>query len=125
MEPNCDLIFAPAIPTDIHGIKILRQPSDSKLAELGVTSWPIWESTPRKFPWKFKKTETMYFLEGKVKVTIDDNHKEEEQKALELMAGDLVVIPKDKKVVVDVTEAVKKHYYREYEIVKSESPSKA
>lgn len=66
----------------------------------------------------------MYFLEGKVKVTIDKQHKEEEA-ALELMAGDLVVIPKGMTVVVDVTEAVKKHYYRDLEIVKSESPSKA
>lgn len=41
MELNYDLIFAPDIPTDIHGIKILRQPSDAKLAELGVASWPM------------------------------------------------------------------------------------
>ncbi|KAF8105927.1 hypothetical protein N665_0151s0020 [Sinapis alba] len=124
MEPNCDSVFAPAIPTDIHGIKILKQPSDAKLVELGVASWPIWESIPCKFPWTFKKTETMYFLEGKVKVTIDEQQKEEEI-TLELMAGDLVVIPKGMTVVVDVTEAVKKHYYRDSEIVKSESPSKA
>ncbi|CAA7033231.1 unnamed protein product [Microthlaspi erraticum] len=117
MELNYDSIFAPAIPIDIHGMKILRQPSDAKLAELGVASWPIWESVPRKFPWKFKNTETMYFLEGKVKVTIGEHHKEEE--IIELMAGDLVVIPKDMKVVVDVTEDVKKHYYRAPEIVKS------
>ncbi|XP_056861945.1 uncharacterized protein LOC108846318 isoform X1 [Raphanus sativus] len=123
MEPNCDSVFAPAIPTDIHGVKILKQPSDAKLVELGVASWPIrWESIPCKFPWTFKKTETMYFLEGKVKVTIDKQHKEEEV-ALELMAGDLVVIPKGMTVVVDVTEAVKKHYYRD--LVKSESPSQA
>ncbi|CAH8303170.1 unnamed protein product [Eruca vesicaria subsp. sativa] len=122
MEPNFDLVFAPAIPTDVHGVKILRQPSDTKLVELGVASWPIrWESIPRKFPWKFKKTETMYFLEGKVKVTIVEQHKEEV--ALELIAGDLVVIPKGMTVIVDVTEAVKKHYYRDLEIVKSPSKS--
>ncbi|XP_048631979.1 uncharacterized protein BNAA03G24310D isoform X3 [Brassica napus] len=84
-----------------------------------------WESIPRKFPWKFKKTETMYFLEGKLKVTIDEQQKEEKEVAFELTAGDLVVIPKGMTVVVDVTEAVKKHYYRDSEIVKYESPSKA
>ncbi|CAF2125092.1 hypothetical protein HID58_010557 [Brassica napus] len=125
MEPNCDSVFAPAIPTDIHGVKILRKPSDAKLVELGVASWPVWESIPRKFPWKFKKTETMYFLEGKLKVTIDEQQKEEKEVAFELTAGDLVVIPKGMTVVVDVTEAVKKHYYRDSEIVKYESPSKA
>lgn len=41
MEPNCDSIFTPAIPTEIHGIKILKQPSDAKLTELGVASWPM------------------------------------------------------------------------------------
>lgn len=28
------------IPTEIHGVKILRQASDTKLAQLGVASWP-------------------------------------------------------------------------------------
>lgn len=41
MEPNRDSIFAPAIPIDIHGVKLLRQTSDAKLAELGVASWPL------------------------------------------------------------------------------------
>ncbi|VVB08708.1 unnamed protein product [Arabis nemorensis] len=120
MEPNCDSIFAPAIPTEILGIKILKQPSDAKLTELGVASWPIWESIPRKFPWKFKKTETMYFVEGKLKVKV-----EEEEAAVEIMAGNLVVFPKDMKVFVDVTEAVKKRYYRESEMLESERPPKA
>lgn len=41
MELNSDLIFSPAIPSEIHGVKLLRQTSDVKLAELGVTSWPL------------------------------------------------------------------------------------
>ncbi|XP_010421948.1 PREDICTED: uncharacterized protein LOC104707317 [Camelina sativa] len=110
MELNHDSIFAPAVPNEIHGIKLLRQTSDAKLAELGVVSWPLWESIPRKFPWQFKNTETMYFVEGKLKGKVEEHHKEGE--ALELRAGDLVVFPKDMKVFVDVTEDVKKHYYR-------------
>ncbi|XP_010455427.1 PREDICTED: uncharacterized protein LOC104737029 [Camelina sativa] len=121
MELNLDSIFAPAVPNEIHGIKLLRQTSDAKLAELGVASWPLWESIPRKFPWQFKNTETMYFVEGQLKVKVEEHHKEGE--ALELMAGDLVVFPKDMKVFVDVTEEVKKRYYRgEGEIVESELP---
>ncbi|CAL9232296.1 unnamed protein product [Arabidopsis halleri] len=120
MELNGDSIFSPAIPSEIHGVKLLRQTSDVKLVELGVTSWPLWESIPRKFSWNFKKTETMYFVEGRMKVRVEEHHKEGE--ALELMAGDLVVFPKDMKVFVDVTENVKKRYYRESEIEESELP---
>ncbi|ESQ38537.1 hypothetical protein EUTSA_v10029048mg [Eutrema salsugineum] len=100
--------FASAIPTEIHGVKILRQASDAKLAQLGVASWPKWEGSPSKFPWTFKKTETMYFVEGKIKVNVDGY--EEEEEAFEIGKGDVVVFPKDMRVVWEITEAVKKHY---------------
>lgn len=67
-----------------------------------------WEGTPSKFPWTFKKTETMYFVEGKVIVNVDGYDKEEE--AFEIGKGDVVVFSKDMKVVWEITEAVKKHY---------------
>lgn len=67
-----------------------------------------WEGTPSKFPWKFKKTETMYFLEGKIKVNVDGYDKEEE--AFEIGKGDVVVFPKDMKCVWEIIEDVKKHY---------------
>ncbi|OAP00895.1 hypothetical protein AXX17_AT4G11530 [Arabidopsis thaliana] len=41
MELNHDSIFAPEVPTEIHGVKVMRQTSDAKLAELGVTSWQL------------------------------------------------------------------------------------
>ncbi|CAE6130899.1 unnamed protein product [Arabidopsis arenosa] len=96
------------IRTEIHGVKILRQASDTKLAQLGVASWPKWEGAPSKFPWEFKKTETIYFVEGKVKVNVDGFDEEEE--TFEIGKGDVVVFPKDMKVVWEITEAVKKHY---------------
>ncbi|KAF2577874.1 hypothetical protein F2Q68_00002251 [Brassica cretica] len=95
-------------PIEIHGVKILRQPSDSKLAQLGVSSWPKWEGGPSKFPWTFKKTETMYFVEGKIKVNVDGYDREED--VFEIGKGNVVVFPKDMKVVWEITEAVKKHY---------------
>ncbi|KFK32005.1 hypothetical protein AALP_AA6G187700, partial [Arabis alpina] len=70
-----------------------------------------WEGTPSKFPWTFKKTETMYLVEGKVIVNVDGYDKEEE--AFEIGKGDVVVFPKDMKVVWEITEAVKKHYILE------------
>ncbi|XP_006286584.2 uncharacterized protein LOC17884415 [Capsella rubella] len=95
-------------PIDIHGVKILRQASDAKLAQLGVSSWPKWEGAPSKFPWEFKKTETMFFVEGKVKVNVDGYDKKDE--TFEIGKGDVVVFPKDMKVVWEITEAVKKRY---------------
>ncbi|CAH2070883.1 unnamed protein product [Thlaspi arvense] len=106
--PPSDSNLASVIPIEIHGVKILRQASDTKLAELGVASWPTWEGSPSKFPWTFKKTETMYFVEGKIKVYVDGY--EEEEEAFQIGKGDVVVFFKDMKVVWEITEAVKKHY---------------
>uniref|UniRef100_A0A7N0VAB6 (S)-ureidoglycine aminohydrolase cupin domain-containing protein n=1 Tax=Kalanchoe fedtschenkoi TaxID=63787 RepID=A0A7N0VAB6_KALFE len=91
--------------TEIFGVKIVRNPPQSKLTQLGVSSWRTWEGGPSKFPWTFTATETMYFLEGKVKVECDGHEGE-----FEIGAGDLVVFPKGMKVTWDITEAVKKHF---------------
>lgn len=64
-----------------------------------------WEGHPSKFPWEFKATETMYLLDGKVKVYVDGH-----DESFDIGAGDLVVFRKGMKVTWDITEAVKKHY---------------
>lgn len=64
-----------------------------------------WGCSPSKFPWIFTAKETMYLLEGKVKVYCDGY-----DGSFEIGAGDLVEFPKGMKVTWDVTEAVNKHY---------------
>ncbi|GMY19266.1 putative rmlC-like jelly roll protein [Fagus crenata] len=91
--------------TERFGVKIESNPPETKLTELGVTTWPKWECGPSKFPWEFTATETMFLLEGKVKVYVDGY-----DESFEIGAGDLVVFPKGMKVTWDVTEAVNKHY---------------
>ncbi|KAJ4713921.1 RmlC-like cupins superfamily protein [Melia azedarach] len=91
--------------TEIFGVKIEKNPPQSKISELGVTSWPKWGCPPSKFPWTFTATETMYLLEGKVKVYVDGS-----EGSFEIGAGDLVVFPKGMKITWDVIEAVNKHY---------------
>ncbi|KAH7568421.1 hypothetical protein JRO89_XS07G0296600 [Xanthoceras sorbifolium] len=121
--------------TEIFGVKIEKNPPPSKLAHLGVTSWPnfaleyagqeeksriedrlgyhgyqiiiliMWGCPPSKFPWTFTATETMYLLEGKVKVNVDGY-----DGSFEIGAGDLVVFPKGMKITWDVVESVSKHY---------------
>ncbi|KAH0974105.1 hypothetical protein GBA52_016004 [Prunus armeniaca] len=91
--------------TNAFGVKVEKNPAQSKLTELGVTAWPKWSSGPRKFPWSFTATETMYLLEGKVIVQVDGH-----EGSFTIGAGDLAVFPKGMKVTWDVIEAVNKHY---------------
>ncbi|XP_050376245.1 uncharacterized protein LOC126793691 [Argentina anserina] len=93
------------LPTNAFGVKVEKNPTQSQLTELGVTTWPKWECGPSKFPWSFKTTETMYLLKGKVNVEVDGH-----EGYFEIEAGDLVVFPKGMKVTWDVIEGVNKHY---------------
>ncbi|XP_061342681.1 uncharacterized protein LOC133288874 [Gastrolobium bilobum] len=95
-----------AMPTyEIFGVKIEKNPPQSKLTELGVTTWSKWEGGPTKIPWSFAAEETMYLLEGKVKVTVEGS-----DGSFEIGAGDLVIFPKGMNITWEVIEAVKKHY---------------
>ncbi|XP_074263187.1 uncharacterized protein LOC141585998 [Silene latifolia] len=91
--------------TEIFGVKIEKNPPQSKLDQLGVTTWPKYSGQPGKMPWTFEGEETMYLLEGKVKVSVDGH-----EGSFEIAAGDLAVFPKGMKITWDVLEAVNKHY---------------
>lgn len=90
---------------EIFGVKIERNPSQFKLDQLGVASWPTWTGTPSQIPWAFAAKETMYLLQGKVKVYCDGH-----DDFFEIGAGDLVEFPKGMKITWHVIETVKKHY---------------
>jgi len=75
------------------------------LTEESVRTFNRWEGGPLKIPWSFEEEETMYILEGKVNVTI-----EESIGSFEIGGGDLVVFPKGMNITWDVTKPVKKHY---------------
>lgn len=48
------------------GIRIIdRHPSQSRLAELGIRSWPKWGCPPGKFALKYDAEETCYIVKGK------------------------------------------------------------
>lgn len=81
----------------IHGLLLM-----AKLLRHAMNRWGC---PPSKFPWTFTATETMYLLEGKVKVYVDGS-----EGSFEIGAGDLVVFPKGMKITWDVIEAVNKHY---------------
>ncbi|XP_019441142.1 PREDICTED: uncharacterized protein LOC109346182 isoform X1 [Lupinus angustifolius] len=91
--------------TEKLGIKIQRNPPESKLTELGVRQWPKWGCPPSKFPWTYEAKETCYILEGEVKVTPNGANE-----SVEIGAGDLVVFPKGMSCTWNVSVGVDKHY---------------
>ncbi|XP_021748111.1 uncharacterized protein LOC110713967 [Chenopodium quinoa] len=88
------------------GVKIDKNPPQSKLDELQVNTWSKWSGQPMKIPWTFEAEETMYLLEGKVKVSVDG-----QEGSFEIGGGDLVVFPNGMKITWEVLEAVTKHYH--------------
>ncbi|KAJ9152377.1 hypothetical protein P3X46_025948 [Hevea brasiliensis] len=98
-------VKAEAITTEKSGVKIVRNPPESKLTELGVRSWPKWGCPASKFPWTYSAKEICYLLEGKVKVYPDGS-----TDAVEIGAGDLVEFPKGMSCTWDVSVGVDKHY---------------
>ncbi|KAK6911293.1 (S)-ureidoglycine aminohydrolase, cupin domain [Dillenia turbinata] len=86
-------------------IIVEKNPSDSRLSELGIKSWPKWGCPPGKFTLKFDAEETCYLLKGKVKA-----YPKGSSEYVEFGAGDLVIIPKGLSCTWDVSVAVDKHY---------------
>ena len=48
---------------NVMGIQIERQPSQERLNQLSVSSWPIWTKEVSEFPWTYDEQETCYLLE--------------------------------------------------------------
>ena len=84
------------------GIKV-EQPSDDRLEELEVESWPIWEKEVSEFDWYYDEKEVCYLLEGEVEV-------ETEEGTVSFGEGDMVTFPQGLECVWKVKEDVKKHY---------------
>ncbi|CAK7340068.1 unnamed protein product [Dovyalis caffra] len=99
------VVKAETLTIEKSGIKVVRNPPESKLTELGVRKWPKWGCPPSKFPWTYSAKETCYLLEGKVKVYPDGS-----DEAVEISAGDLVEFPKGMSCTWDVSVGVDKHY---------------
>ncbi|PON36286.1 RmlC-like cupins superfamily protein [Parasponia andersonii] len=98
-------IRAESMATERLGIKIEKNPPESKLTRLGVRNWPKWGCPPSKFPWTYEAKETCYLLQGKVKVTPEGS-----KDSVEIEGGDLVEFPKGMSCTWDVSLAVDKHY---------------
>ncbi|KAK9673260.1 hypothetical protein RND81_12G156200 [Saponaria officinalis] len=90
---------------DSHlNIIVEKNPSEARLSELGIKSWPKWGCPPGKITLKYDARETCYFVRGKVKAFSKGGD------CVEFGAGDLVVIPKGLSCTWDVSVAVDKFY---------------
>jgi uncharacterized cupin superfamily protein len=100
--PRCDKYKE--IGKIMSEIKIEHEPSQERLSQLGVTSWPIWTKEASEFPWSYDATETCYLLEGEVEVTPDGGQ------PVSFGPGDLVTFPKGLSCKWKISKAVRKHY---------------
>ena len=80
---------------------IVKKPSEEEIAVF--QAWPIWKCQPSTFDWEYTEKETCFIIEGKVKVTDNDN-------SVSFGPSDMVVFPRDLGCTWHVTEAVVKHY---------------
>lgn len=82
----------------------IEKPSQEKLEEMGVFSWPIWEKEESRFDWSYSQPETCYLLEGQVRVEPEGGD------TIEFGKGDLVTFPQGLNCVWDIKKRVRKHY---------------
>ena len=82
----------------------VEKPSQEKLEELGVKSWPTWEKEVSEFDWHYDSKEICYIIEGEVEVET------EEGETVEFGKGDLVTFPEGMDCIWKVKKDVKKHY---------------
>ena len=85
-------------------INIEKNPSEERLNELGVRSWPIWTKETSEFPWEYDSDEVCYILEGRVTVTPDG------AEPIEIQKGDLVRFTRGMSCKWNITEDIRKHY---------------
>jgi uncharacterized protein len=88
----------------IMEIRVEKNPSSEKLAEIGVLNWPVWEKEISKFPWHYDEREMCYILEGKVSVTPENGS------PVEIEKGDLVTFPAGMSCFWEIKENIRKHY---------------
>ncbi|MGK7922185.1 MAG: cupin domain-containing protein [Trichodesmium sp.] len=85
-------------------IQIEHQPTQERLENLGVFSWPIWTKEASEFPWTYEESETCYLLAGDVIVT------PEKGESVRFGKGDLVTFPAQMNCTWKIISDVKKHY---------------
>ena len=82
----------------------VEKPTEEKLSELNVRSWPVWEKEVSEFPWYYDEKETCYLFEGEVIVTPQNGE------SVKFGKGDLVIFSEGLRCRWKITKPVRKHY---------------
>lgn len=82
----------------------VEKPSEEKLVELDVKSWPVWEKEESEFPWYYDEAEICYILEGDVSVTPENGD------PVSFGKGDLVTFAEGLRCTWVINKAIRKHY---------------
>lgn len=69
----------------------------------GITTWPIWEKEPSRFPASYDSKEECYILEGEFIVEVGNGK-------FSFGPGNFVVFPEGIECVWDIKKKVRKHY---------------
>ncbi|ESQ54375.1 hypothetical protein EUTSA_v10026608mg [Eutrema salsugineum] len=97
-------------------IIVEKNPSQARLDELNIKSWPKWGCSPGKYHLKYEAEEICYIVKGKVKVYPKQSSSSsspldaEVEWCVEFGAGDIVTFPKGLSCTWDVSLSVDKHY---------------
>ncbi|XP_074268455.1 uncharacterized protein LOC141591863 [Silene latifolia] len=96
--------------TENPRIIVEKLPSESRLSELGVKSWPKWACPPGRYKLRYDEQETCYLVKGKVRAYFKKDDDDDNGDYVEFGAGDLVIIPKGLACTWDVSLSVDKFY---------------
>jgi uncharacterized protein len=88
----------------MNKVQIEHNPEQTRLDELGVRRWDIWEKEVSEFPWSYDEQEICFFLEGDVIVTPQGGE------PVRFGKGDLVTFPAGMSCTWKVLKPVRKHY---------------
>ncbi|HCB61052.1 MAG: hypothetical protein A2W93_07050 [Bacteroidetes bacterium GWF2_43_63] len=83
----------------IHSEKINYNEAEKR----EITTWPVWEKEPSRFPASYDSMEECYILEGEFVVETGNVR-------FSFGPGDFVVFPKGLECVWDIKTKVRKHY---------------
>ncbi|CAK9139619.1 unnamed protein product [Ilex paraguariensis] len=74
---------------ELYRVRVERNVSQERLAELGVSRWSIWKTGKCKLPWDWQVDQLVYIEEGEVRVVPEGS-----ERFMQFVAGDLVRYPK-------------------------------
>lgn len=74
---------------ELYHVRVERNVSQKRLAELGVLRWSMWKTGKCKLPWDWHVDQLVYIEEGEVRVVPEGS-----ERFMSFVAGDLVRYPK-------------------------------